>query len=189
MKKYLAFALALVMMLIAALPVYAGDSPERPIESIIDKVTDRFGNDITAELWLEINDESRKAEAELTNGKIKEILGDEYNDKLVLNDVYDVIYTGDGYPVEVRVKQNVAKGDVVFVLTKVNGEWVKIEGIVVEDGYITFKLDEDSVIAFVYEREIDEDNGPITGNNVVFVAMIALVCLAGTVYSVKRTVA
>jgi len=189
MKKYLAFALALVMMLIAALPVYAGDSPERPIKDLIVEATDKDGADILDEVYLEINDESRKAEAELTNDKIKEILTTDYNDKLVLNDVYDVIYEGGNYPIELKVKQNVAKDDVVFVLTKVNGEWVKVEGAVIEDGYITFKLDEASVIAFVYERDDIPSEGPPTGNNVVFVAMIALVCLAGTVYGVKRTVA
>lgn len=188
MKKYLAFVLALVMILAVTLPVYASKSPERPIKDLIIEAADKDGTDILDEVYLEINDESRKAEAELTNDKIKEILDTDYNEKLVLNDVYDVIYEGGNYPIELKVKQNVAKDDVVFVLTKVNGEWVKVE-TVIEDGSITFKLDEASVIAFVYEREITEPIPPITGNNVVIVAMIALVCLAGTVYSVKRTVA
>ena len=56
MKKYLAFALALVMMLIAALPVYAGDSPERPIKDLIVEATDKDGADIL--------DEIRKAQDE-----------------------------------------------------------------------------------------------------------------------------
>ena len=188
MKKYLALALALVMMLAVSLPAFAADSPEKPIENVIDKVVDKNGNDVTDKIELVVNEESRAAEAELSDEKIKELLADDYNDDLVLGDVYDVIYTGDNYPITVTANQNVAKDDVVFVITKVGGEWVVLEDVLVEDGYVTFSLTEDSVIAFVYER-IPETEGPITGNNAVIALMIAVVCLAGTVYSVKRTVA
>ena len=189
MKKFLSVTLAVLMVVAISLPVFAANSPSRPIEDVVIEVIDKDGNDITDELRLEINEESRKAEEELTDEKIEELLGDDYNDNMVLGDVYDVIYTGNAYPVNVTVKQNVAKEDVVFVLTKIDGKWVVIEDAVVSDGRISFPLNEDSVIAFVYERIIPEDEGPITGNSIAFVAMVALVCLAGTVYSVKRTVA
>ncbi|MBQ8696897.1 MAG: hypothetical protein IJ519_04165 [Clostridia bacterium] len=189
MKKYFALALALVMMLSLCLPAFAAKSPERPVDDVIISAIDKDGKDVKDEIKLEINDESRKAEAELTNDKIKEILGDDYTDKMVLGNVYDVIYSGSAYPVELTVKRSVAKDDVLFVLTKVDGEWVALDGVVVEDGKVTFSITEDSVLAFVYERKIDDPSGPITGNNVAFVAMIALVCLAGTVYCAKRTAA
>lgn len=188
MKKFLALALALVMMLAISLPAFAAESPQKPIDDVIVKVTDKDGNDVTDLLWLEINDESRAAEAELTNDKISALLGSDYNENIVLADVYDVIYTGSNYPVEVVAKQNVAADDTAFVLTKVGGEWVVLDCVTVADGSLTFSLTEGSVIAFVYEK-LPEEIAPPTGNNVAFVAMIALVCLAGTVYSVKRTVA
>lgn len=188
MKKYLALALALVMMLAISLPAFAAKSPDKPIEDVIDKVADKDGNDVTDKVEFVVNEESKAAEAELTDDKIEALLADDYKDDLVLGDVYDVIYSGDGYPITVTANQNVAKGDAAFVITKVGGEWVVLEDAVVEDGKVTFALDEDSVIAFVYER-IPEEDSPITGNNAVIVAMIAVVCLAGTVYSVKRTVA
>jgi hypothetical protein len=188
MKKYLALALALIMALSISVPVFAKESPELDVKDVLISATDKDGKDIMDEVELEINDESRAAEKELSNDKIKEILGGEYDDKLVLGDIYDVIYSGSNYPVELVIKKPVSTDDKVFVLTKVNGVWVVVKDVVISDGQIKFSISEDSVLAFVYEREIPEE-GPVTGNNVIFALTIAMVCLAGTVYCAKRTAA
>lgn len=167
-KRVIAVLCAAVMVLGAATTAFAAPSPAVPgVVTGTSEVVDADGNVVEGLEIKDVPEEYKEVVEEIKDiEKIKELLGDEFEEGMQVVDVKDVtVPEGTKFPVTITFTvTGVTKGSKVKVLhyDTDKKEWEVIEAIA-GDGTITATFESLSPVAFVVDKKAVEANQSSAG--------------------------
>lgn len=189
-KRTLGVVLSLVMAL--ALGVTAMAAPSKTVTGIVKNVEaeDKDGKDANL-VVTELPDACEDAAKEIKKtDTLKDVLGDDYSDKMTVLDVVGLDVLGDAsslkWPVTAKFKIDGVTADTVVKIVQWNGsEWVVVP-VTVGKGYVEAKLDEAAPIAFIVDKSTMSTESPKTGDVSTAVIMLMVMAAAGVVVLGKK---
>lgn len=182
-KRLASFCAALTLALSMSIGAFASGSPSTnsPVSNITG--TDADGDSVT----VTVSDPTN------TLDDLKDVLGSDYNENLVVVDVKDVsVPEGTKFPVQLTFSvPGVTAGSNVIILQFDGTKWVKVPIDYIGNGTVTATFNYLSSIAIVVEKAAVSASGttsPKTGTSpVVMMAMFgAVICMAGAVALTKK---
>lgn len=206
--KRLALLLSVVVMVVTSvMPVFAQPSVNVDTVVTVDKAEDKDGNDIDVRL-RELEGKLKDLADKILNPKnLKELLGEEYSDKLQVIDTVDM-YIWDSKKGEIDYKNakglfpvkltfnvpGVTPNSDVKVLAYYDGEWHVVNDLTLGNGKITGFFDQTSPLIFLVDGEVvsgGDIKSPKTGESdmAIYIALIAVVAFTGVVVSRKKKTA
>lgn len=183
-KRTLGLVLTLVMTLTMGVSTLA--APSKEVAGVISKVEaiDNANKDVEIIVSKPAKAVEESVVAEVKKPEtIKNVLGNDYSDKLSVLDVLDISVKGDESQVKwpITMKLNIAgvnKDTKIYVLHYVDGKWNNVEIVEKGTGYVTIKVDSLSPFAFVVDKDTLSAKSPSTGEPVMTTAVTMMVVVA-----------
>ena len=188
MKRIIALVLALIMVSAIGITCFARDweiiSPEASKYTLEELEKNGVVIEIGDNKFV-ITSETKDAFKEVTPELVEQLI-EELKDKGFVIDGHSIITLDTTeFPMTITLSgDSIKRGDIVYILQKINEEWVYIPSEMIDDE-VRFTLKEQGPFAVIIDKA--DEHSPETGLPVAAFAVVALISLAGAAYAVKRS--